>query len=623
MIPKATRSGSFKDSIAYIMHDKGNLNASERVEWYETGNMLTKDPETAAKIMAWTDINADHIQQQFNAENGIEKASNGGAKRKYGAVYHLSFSWAKDENPDVETQKIYALEALKNLQLENNQYVMACHNDTEHSHIHVIANLTNHETGKRAQIWKSQRRLQKQALEYEKEHGIYCEERFKTAAELEKARIAHKITRAYELSDNSQSFKAAVEEEGFTLAKGRRGAVVLVDDKGKIQKLARQLKGIEKPTEALKNKLKGIDLANLPDAEQKAEEIRAKQADAQAPKGQPETETAKKSQNSHNVPKRKDAQSPVYDREAEEVERQKKLADAAAAVAKEKADAQVAKEKEQKRIEKFFREQRKAKFLRIKKHMAKKAAIEKRYFEEIEARIEKKTAESRKTWQIEKLTEDKKKAAEAFNVAAEEAKKRKNLWDWLTGKWKKAATDAEEAAQKLEATEKTLAERMSRFEADQRALEEYRIQKAKEFAEKYPKKPKKQVSQRKTVSLEKSNSHIKQRKGAVGKEKLRVDVADTTAPETPVFSKPVERPAAITQESGKKKSRNKLSLTDKIRATRAAEKGELGQEYKKMAEDELTAEDRQTIQDQWQEHSGLDLEDSQEQKKEIDRGLEL
>ena len=198
-------------------------------------SMVTDDPEKAAKIMAWTDLNADYLKEQ----SGGSKA---GRKTEKGAVYHFSLAWHGDEKPDAKHQQEYALETLKKLNLQDHQYILVAHNDTDHDHVHVVVNLTNPENGTRADLKYDKRKMQELALEYEKEHGIYCENRFKNEQEREKARLTNKITRAYELSDNGKSFKAALEAEGLTLAAGRNQRIVFIDETGKIQNVSRFLK---------------------------------------------------------------------------------------------------------------------------------------------------------------------------------------------------------------------------------------------------------------------------------------------------------------------------------------------------------------------------------------------
>ena len=108
---------------------------------------------------------------------------------------------------------------------------MVAHNDTDHDHVHIVCNLTHPETGKRAELKYRKRKMQALALEYEKEHGIYCENRFKNECEREKARLTKQVMRAYELSDNGKSFKAALEAEGLILAAGRTIAELFLSTK--------------------------------------------------------------------------------------------------------------------------------------------------------------------------------------------------------------------------------------------------------------------------------------------------------------------------------------------------------------------------------------------------------
>jgi hypothetical protein len=287
MIPKVNNRGhSFKGVTAYLMHDK-EAQTAERVAWFETGNLYTNDPNKAAKVMAWTDLNADYLKQQA----GISQA---GRKTETGSTYHYSLSWAKSDNPTQDHQRESVLASLEKLGLSDHQYYMVSHNDTDHAHVHVVANLTHPETGKRAELGLDKRGLQDWALEYEREHGIHCQQREKNALKREqgiatkhqdkKQDYARKVTRAFELSDNGQSFRAALQAEGLHLAPARRGkGFVLIDEKGDIQKLTRQLDPADKYGVAITGKEKGaliqarlkdIDRAALPDPDQLAKQLR-------------------------------------------------------------------------------------------------------------------------------------------------------------------------------------------------------------------------------------------------------------------------------------------------------------------------------------------------------------
>lgn len=291
MIPKVNGRGhSFKGVVAYLMHDK-EADTSERVAWHEVGNMPTDDPVKAAKIMAWTDCNALLLKQEAGG-------SRAGRQTEAGAVYHYSLSWAHGEAPDKEHQRAQILATLERLGLSEHQYIAVSHSDTEHTHVHIVANLTDHETGKRHDVGLDHPELQAWALEYERAHGIHCEQREINAALREqgepikyrdqKQDYSADVTRAYLASDSGKAFIHALAEHGLQLAAARRGnGFLVIDERGEIHKLARQL-DIEETgkakTAAINGLLADIDRDTLPDADRLAKELRERgSADITAP----------------------------------------------------------------------------------------------------------------------------------------------------------------------------------------------------------------------------------------------------------------------------------------------------------------------------------------------------
>ncbi len=287
MIPKVNNRGhSFKGVTAYLMHDK-KADTGERVEWTHTGNMHTNDIEKAALVMAWTDKNAEMLK----AAAGVSLS---GAKPSAGGVYHYSLSWSPDEQPDKEHMQAQALETLQRLGLAEHQYYIVAHSDTDHTHLHVVANLTNHETGQRVTPSFDKKELQAWALEYEREHGLYCHLRVENALKREqgehvkyrdtKQDYSEQVTRAYYAADSGKAFANSLEMEGLHLAQGRRGGFVIVDETGDIQKLGRQLeieqRGKEK-TAVIKALLGDIQAKGLQDAEELAAQIKETQRESQ------------------------------------------------------------------------------------------------------------------------------------------------------------------------------------------------------------------------------------------------------------------------------------------------------------------------------------------------------
>jgi len=77
------------------------------------------------------------------------------------------------------------------------------------------------------------------------------------------------ITALKQASDSPQAFKAALEEQGYMLAKGDRRDFVLVDQDGEVYSLARQIKGMK--AAELREYMKCLDPSTLPTAEQAAQ----------------------------------------------------------------------------------------------------------------------------------------------------------------------------------------------------------------------------------------------------------------------------------------------------------------------------------------------------------------
>jgi MobA/VirD2-like, nuclease domain len=341
MIPVInTRGHSFKGVTAYLAHDK-EAHTTERVAWSMTGNMHTNDLEKAAKIMAFTDINANKLKREFGG-------SVAGRKAKAGGVYHYSLSWSPEENPNAKHQRDEALKTLQRLGLSEHQYYMVAHGDTDHKHVHIVANLTHPETGKRVTPSFDKRELSNYALEYEREHGLKCQKREENAQKRDaggnlkhqeqKRDYSAEVTLAFQQSDNGKSFIHALEEKGLYLAKARRGnAYVIVDQRGDIQKLSRQLELDQRgklKTKAIEAKFSDLDRDSIADGEALARQLREQQqrSKEERDKESAKAEEAKKLElSSAEKPRRKRNQ---YDRKGEKQDRLNKIDEAKARAAK-------------------------------------------------------------------------------------------------------------------------------------------------------------------------------------------------------------------------------------------------------------------------------------------------
>lgn len=312
MIPRtAGRGHSFIGAGLYYLHDK-QATTNDRVAWTYTHNLPTQDPEKAMKVMAFTAMNAAYYKDMVGG-------SKAGRKATRGAVFTFSLAWHPEQSPDKLHMLDTAFSALEELGLkENHQAVIVAHKDTDHPHVHIIANAVSTADGKRAKLSYDYLSLSTWAQEYEEKNGhkIYCkervrnnEERAKLAQEgIKKQRqskqqdfksgkiqdkpktgiVKHKeeklkqsllIQDLYRRSDSGQAFQAALEENGYTLSNGNRRSFIVIDERGKPYSLSRQMKGFWQKDEKrkwksdLKEKLAGLTL-------QDAEAVRKQKAQA-------------------------------------------------------------------------------------------------------------------------------------------------------------------------------------------------------------------------------------------------------------------------------------------------------------------------------------------------------
>ena len=178
MIPKINGLGrSFAGVAAYCLHDAPEPDdrrpeTSERVGWTDTRNLATIRVERAARLMAATAKAAPDLKRLAGAPQGGRKLAK--------PVLHYSLSWARDETPTKQEMGRAVDGSLEALGLEGHEALIVAHDDTQHPHVHVIANRVDPETGKAAKLGNSKLRLSRWAEGYEQEQGrIRVERRVK------------------------------------------------------------------------------------------------------------------------------------------------------------------------------------------------------------------------------------------------------------------------------------------------------------------------------------------------------------------------------------------------------------------------------------------------------------
>lgn len=170
MIPRMHRRGnSFKGALRYVLHDPGK-DSSERVAWAFSQNILGHLDD------AWFEMFDTYRNRTLLKRHaGVDLRG----RDNRCPVLHYTLSWHANDNPDHEHMKAMALDSLKALGLSEHEAVIACHDDKEHHHVHVVVNTVHPWTGKTAPLKFSHLEFSRWAEAYEREHGIHCEQRIK------------------------------------------------------------------------------------------------------------------------------------------------------------------------------------------------------------------------------------------------------------------------------------------------------------------------------------------------------------------------------------------------------------------------------------------------------------
>jgi len=179
MIVKILSNGkSFSGLATYLSHDADQAKSAERVNWTHTLNCANDDVPCAANEMTWTARDAELLKQEAGIRAGGRATEN--------TVKHFSLNWSPEEQPTREHMIGTTQDFLRHMGWEEHQAVLFSHTDKPHAHVHGMLNTVHPETGLRLNDSYEQVRAQEWALAYEREHGIYCEQRLLDPEERER-----------------------------------------------------------------------------------------------------------------------------------------------------------------------------------------------------------------------------------------------------------------------------------------------------------------------------------------------------------------------------------------------------------------------------------------------------
>lgn len=214
MIGRDTAGGaSFAGAAAYYLHDR-NADTDERVAFTHTENLLTDNPETACKVMAWTAMH----QKELKAAAGVKATG----RKLEKPVHTFVLSWAPGEDPDHEHMIETARSAMGALGLADHEAVYVGHDDTDKAHVHIIVNRVHPNHGKAAPLSKTRLKLSKWAEAYEKEHGIHCHQRIENNKRRAKGARVIDLESRRRNAEHFSDWREKRREEAVTAREKRR-----------------------------------------------------------------------------------------------------------------------------------------------------------------------------------------------------------------------------------------------------------------------------------------------------------------------------------------------------------------------------------------------------------------
>lgn len=247
----------------------------DRVAWHETHNTITKDPEKALRVMAFSYYHADDLKREAGIATTGRKPNN-----KPGLS--LTLSWHPRHHPNQQEMSQAALGLLKHLGLQDHETVLVAHNDRNHAHVHVLTSLVHPVTGLRNRLPYSKLRVSAYLLDYQKERGLEMEtpQRVKNSKSKEDLELARKgINAAWDKSSNIVEFRMALKNHEMSLVKTKEDAgpehVYARNTKDQLFSLSRAL---ELPQEQVNEKFKGYYMRFIPTHDQLKDREERKQA---------------------------------------------------------------------------------------------------------------------------------------------------------------------------------------------------------------------------------------------------------------------------------------------------------------------------------------------------------
>ncbi|MCW3081705.1 relaxase/mobilization nuclease domain-containing protein [Segetibacter sp.] len=212
MIGKISTGKSFRGCIAYCLHDKIQLKNEQ----------VMKD---RAEVLMFNKCfgNEKELVQQFNEVRRLNS-------KLCKPVLHVTLSLSPGENLSKDKLMEMSEHCAKDLGFENNQYIAITHRDTDHQHLHIVANRIGFDkrtVSDSNNYQKMAKYCRKMELKYELKQVLsprrYLskEQRNIPRFDQRKELLRNHIQQALKESCNLEQFKVSMNRRGYTIIKGR------------------------------------------------------------------------------------------------------------------------------------------------------------------------------------------------------------------------------------------------------------------------------------------------------------------------------------------------------------------------------------------------------------------
>ena len=251
-----------------------------------SSHLLREDTNARAEVMEIRGLVAEDLPNALREMQAVASGSRCGGNFMYSANIN-----PRDYERLTPEQWIEAVDTLeRNLGLEGHQRVVVEHEKEGRTHRHVIWNRVDVDTMRVADLHWNYRTNSATARELEAKFELtptptpdFSQPRPR-AVELWEHRAAERsgipvedvkrdLTEAWKQSDSGQGFAAAVEAQGYTLARGDRRDFVVLDAHGEVHSIARRIDGVKAAD--VRGKMADLDPALLPSVAEARAEIRA------------------------------------------------------------------------------------------------------------------------------------------------------------------------------------------------------------------------------------------------------------------------------------------------------------------------------------------------------------